>query len=472
MESVQSYFDRKQREISLLNACLRQPIPFGPARTVSAIVEQKFRLAAALKAQQTLDHWAFTETAWTEEKEFRSGPFRFCYDYQRAGLRVSGPPVYEALASIPQNYFQRTIYTSSGMAAISALLGALEQLNKPLEVIAFPGTYGETLELMEGYSRNLRLQRLTNWRQSKAQSIGYKVVWIDCCIGSMAFQDVLNSPTHPSDLIVFDTTGLWVGSGRIQRVLNWAIGTGAPIVLLRSHTKLDSLGVEYGRLGSLVFVGTPEWKLAEGGSLECISEQVENAVRLFGGTAVPAHFPPFIGNSNYACLGRQRIAAMLHNSRRIRKRLRIVMPSAELDFVHGLYVALMPDNALTQQQAKKLAETMCRDLAVLGLPVHHAGSFGFDFAAAEWFRDLARDRHLVRVAVPDLPTELWNHLVREIIQWWNRNAGSPRSRAGMLQNTYRRGHTQVWRMSLQGEINAKVGIQSFGPKPQHRMRKM
>jgi len=25
---------------------------------------------------------------------------------------------------------------------------------------------------------------------------------------------------------------------------------------------------------------------------------------------------------------------------------------------------------------------------------------------------------------------------------------------------------------LQGEINAKVGIQSFGPKPQHRMRKM
>ena len=63
MESVQSYFDRKQREISLLNACLRQPIPFGPARTVSAIVEQKFRLAAALKAQQTLDHWAFTETA-------------------------------------------------------------------------------------------------------------------------------------------------------------------------------------------------------------------------------------------------------------------------------------------------------------------------------------------------------------------------------------------------------------------------
>jgi len=123
------------------------------------------------------------------------------------------------------------------------------------------------------------------------------------------------------------------------------------------------------------------------------------------------------------------------------------MPSAELDFVHGLYVALMPDNALTQQQAKKLAETMCRDLAVLGLPMHHAGSFGFDFAAAEWFRDLARDRHLVRVAVPDLPTELWNHLVREIIQWWNRNAGSPSSRAGMLQNTYHRGHTQVWRMS-------------------------
>jgi len=71
---------------------------------------------------------------------------------------------------------------------------------------------------------------------------------------------------------------------------------------------------------------------------------------------------------------------------------------------------------------------MCRDLGDIGLPLRHAGSFGFDFAAAEWFHDTARDRHLVRVAVPDLPTEQWDTIVAEIIRWWKENAGAESSR--------------------------------------------
>jgi hypothetical protein len=95
---------------------------------------------------------------------------------------------------------------------------------------------------------------------------------------------------------------------------------------------------------------------------------------------------------------------MLRNSRRTAARLRPALPGAR-EFTHRLYVALAPGRALTEQQAKNLAGAMCRHLGDIGLPLRHAGSFGFDFAAAEWFHDTARDRHLVRVAVPDLPTE-------------------------------------------------------------------
>ena len=48
----------------------------------------------------------------------------------------------------------------------------------------------------------------------------------------------------------------------------------------------------------------------------------------------------------------------------------------------------------------------------------HAGSFGFDFAATEWFHDATTDQYSVRVAVPDLPTELWNDLAIAIARWW------------------------------------------------------
>jgi len=256
------------------------------------------------------------------------------------------------------------------------------------------------------------------------------------------------------DIILFDTTGLWSGSGRIRRVLNWAIEADVPVILLRSHTKLDSLGVEYGRLGSLVFIGAPEWELAEGASLEYVSNQAADALRLFGTAAVPAHFPPFVGNGNYAALNARRIAAMLNNSRGLRKTLKNIIPNAERNFVHGLYVALMPDRTLAEHQAKDLAHSMCRDLLALGLPVHHAGSFGFDFAAAEWFRDSLHDRHLVRVAVPDLPTELWDHLVDEIIRWWKNNAGSLSSHALASRNLYhrRRAHSRIWHMSAKTMI--------------------
>jgi hypothetical protein len=81
METLRAYLDRKHEEISLLNGCLRRPLALPPANSVPAIVNQKFQLAAALKAQHALDNWASTETAWAEKKDFCSGPFHFRYGY-------------------------------------------------------------------------------------------------------------------------------------------------------------------------------------------------------------------------------------------------------------------------------------------------------------------------------------------------------------------------------------------------------
>jgi hypothetical protein len=186
--------------------------------------------------------------------------------------------------------------------------------------------------------------------------------------------------------------------------------------------QVDSLGLEYGRLGSAVFVACEKRAAAaKHERLEGLAREMRKAVRLFGGAALPAHFPPYVGTTAYRTLTDRRIAAILRNSRRTARYFACALAgsSAELHFAHGLYVTLAPKRILDEKQIKQLAADLCGDLRKAGLPLRHAGSFGFDFGAAEWFRDTTRNRYVVRVAVPDLPMPLWDQIARAVVQWWS-----------------------------------------------------
>jgi hypothetical protein len=188
-------------------------------------------------------------------------------------------------------------------------------------------------------------------------------------------------------------------------------------VLLRSHTKLDSLGVEYGRLGSVVFTGGPHAKQR---LLQDFLTETRNAVRLFGGAALPAHFPPYVAAPAYRPLTNKRVAAMLRNNRRAMRYFSAALAgsSAEFHFAHGLYVTLASARTLDESDARDVVAELCADLDRRGLPLRHAGSFGFDFGAAEWSRDRIGERYVVRIAAADLPTSMWDEVVAAVAAWW------------------------------------------------------
>jgi hypothetical protein len=118
METLDKYLQRKNQEIGLLNACLNTRLPLQNPACPADVIKQKFQIASALKAEHALEDWALTETAWAHHGSMRAGPFEFSYDYQRADLEVRGPSFYAFANPILNN----TIYASSGMSAISALL--------------------------------------------------------------------------------------------------------------------------------------------------------------------------------------------------------------------------------------------------------------------------------------------------------------------------------------------------------------
>jgi hypothetical protein len=289
METLEAYLDRKHEELSLLNGFLGTPLGLRRPASVAEVIEQKFHVAAALKAEHALHDWALTETAWAHQGRLRTGPFEFSYDYQRADLEVSGPSFYELDSSAAAN---QTIYTSSAMAAISALLLASVRWMSEADMLVLPGSYGETVELIENYTPELRLVRLKHSPGEVAPGLlRPRILLFDSCTSAAAFEKTLHCVTPHLDLVIFDSTCFSSGSSRIRRVLSWARRWQIPVVLVRSHTKLDSLGLEYGRLGSAVFVACEE-RVAAAKQAE-LAREMRNAVRLFGGAAVPAHFPPY-----------------------------------------------------------------------------------------------------------------------------------------------------------------------------------
>src|SRR5437899_6233155 len=119
METLEAYLYRKHEEVTLLNGFLGSPLALRHPVSVVDVIEQKFHIAAALKAEHALHDWALTETAWAHQGRLRAGPFEFSYDYQRADLEVRGPSFYQFDISVAA---KETIYTSFGIVVISALL--------------------------------------------------------------------------------------------------------------------------------------------------------------------------------------------------------------------------------------------------------------------------------------------------------------------------------------------------------------
>ncbi len=361
METIEAYLARKHREIGLLNDCLKLPRRLACPRSVDEVIEAKFQLAAALRGEHELRDWSATETAWSTSACPTSSLFTFSYDYQRADLSVSGPPFYE----LKLGCTSEAIYTASGMAAISALLLASAPVLAGGEVLVLPGAYGETLELIERLVPNLRLVTLGLPLSDAFARAGVpRILLLDSCASAGAFEAVLRCDGSALDLLVFDTTCFAGRSGRIRCVLRWAQRCKIPVVMVRSHNKLDSLGAEYRRLGSAVFVGWREQGAAAGGSM--VARLVRIPATRSGSWAARRcrrTSPPYVGSEAYWALTKGRVAAILRNGRHAARLFarEFASLSAELHFAHGLYVTHRARRPLDEAGARQAAQTMSHD---------------------------------------------------------------------------------------------------------------
>jgi hypothetical protein len=219
------------------------------------------------------------------------------------------------------------------------------------------------------------------------------------------------------DVLIVDTTCLAARSARLRRLVTCSLDAGIPVILVRSHLKLDCLGLEYGRLGSVVFISSSRAVCTVRQQFKALDQLFQEMVRLTGGAAVPAHLPPFAGDARCEQLIRQRIASTMRNTRF----LGFVLSKHGIvasTYRHGLYLLLgggSPDLDKIQCQAESLAAAVKR----YNVPVRQAGSFGFDFTCVNAFTD-GDGRHFVRVGLSDLPAPLMTTIATAIVEAHNR----------------------------------------------------
>lgn len=388
------YMQRKIDELALIEERLAHPPPPPQIGDLGALLKRKFKSAALCRAELAAAQWSQTETRW-KSGPCGSGAFLFDYEYQRADLAVVGPPAYSIRGLEKQ--LLATQYTTSGMAALAASLLAVQRLWPGCSFEARADGYPETRELIE----------LLGVDQHDGSA---RVGIVDSTVDTP-----LAARTRLKDaaVAIFDTSCFAASSSRIRAITTIARDLDVPLILIRSHTKLDCLGLDYGRLGSVVVTKS---RAAGGPELE-LNRLITDFIRLTGAAALPLHFPPFTSGEIYRSLSRARSAWTIRCTRLIDLHLRRFVELDVRSFLHGLYIVFYPSFYARKEEASEAAAGLVARLMNDDIPARHAGSFGFDFFGCDWFEDPESGRIGLRLSVGDLPLCLIERAIGTIEQW-------------------------------------------------------
>lgn len=396
--SESGYWSRKHAELSLLSRHAEPQLAeslFQLPTDLEQLASIRKQLRSRVISRQIAWSAQLPETSEGGRTVIDTPAGTMSYSYQRYDLRrieCSWLQEVYRFSSVP--VASDGLFVASGMSAVAAVVSAVSRMDgRHLEISADP--YFEVPWLLRRLYPSIKFVETTEFSDTA------DVVWIDTV--SSSFPDL---PARPPRLIVIDTSCVELDSPRIGRWLADATSLGTPAVLVRSHIKLDSFGLEIGRLGSVVVTGVP-------GQVETIARLVREAVSLQGMNFLLHATYPWLGDPIFLALARERTEAIRRSTRRIAAALdeagvpvkrRPHETSVVLDLPIG---NPSPANTIA-------ARVVARTRAAGGAAVV-AASFGLDNLAVQDYVDLRDGKPYLRLCGADLPSDASDRFLADAV---------------------------------------------------------
>ena len=184
-------------------------------------------------------------------------------------------------------------------------------------------------------------------------------------------QQLLDFQHKKVSMLIFDTTCFDRQSEEIRLVVELALKLSVPLIMTRSHLKLDSLGVEYGSLGSILFFNCDEQEFVKKVALQ---------ISLMGAFAPIKQVYPFLFNQEFKDVTTERTNMIRNNCQQMTKNLEAFLKQSGLGlelYMHDLHLIIIyQSERLALLKLGKIFLKLCHMNNIEG---RFCDSFGFDF---------------------------------------------------------------------------------------------
>lgn len=417
MESQSNYIDRKRREVVLLKSSsvtslhrVIQKLNLLDYKT-DLIGIQSLKQSSLVKAP---------ESNWTDVEEFTILDHKFKFSYQRFDQQVFAPSIYPRLNNRKDS---QTFYTKSGMSSISAFLIAMSRaLNSTVDFFSVTDAYFECLHFVKNYIDRANLLVFDNYsslQEGIRVASAPAVIHFDSISKStLNFSTLANNNTVK--LVIFDTTCLLRTDKILTDLTEYFNRKGVPVVLIRSHLKLDCLGTEVSKVGSIV-ISQPE-KIDDKVSrfLWTIGRLIPDVIKLCG---MAPSLEDFLCTKNQEellklCALRGKITKINCEfmSERFSKSLNRKYEIKK--FPHGMFFGIHNENWTDDIKVKNIIKSMISNKSNT-LNIFHSTSFGFDFVAISDVWDVESGKFSMRVSISDEPRAIVEEICDYVIDFLN-----------------------------------------------------
>jgi hypothetical protein len=335
---------------------------------------------------------------------------RFTFSYQRDDLKITSKNKIRTFypeahhLNVPCQGF----FTSCGQAALSTALLLVQHVYPGTRVHFDRFIYWET-------HRFLKLNRLLK------PSGPFSILFDSSTESPDTFARLQRLMPKAKSLIV-DTTCWPLQSERIDQVVGLAKKYQVPLLLARSHIKLDSMGMEYGRLGSLVVVAN--------GQKHALIEKLEPLLSSCGSKAPLAQIYPFYWDQDFHKLNNKWQSRIQAANRSFESSLDRSFDQSQrknfFHFSHGLYSWYALPKTVTKRRLMNELKVLAGSLNFSEIPHKFNASYPWDilsvtvFTAAHNYGPQLAGRPIVRFSVGDFNDELVERLARVVNTWVKR----------------------------------------------------